>query len=386
MIGITTVQAVTWPRPTGKGLLPIRVKVTVKGGGREYISMPFATDPRYWDDDKGQFKSTHPEAEKNNKAIALLTKQVNDKVLALSLEEKSVDAKTLKEMVVSKQDSTNFFQFVTEYLKEVAQRVAPGTVKEYERYMSVIEKFHGSRDLSFHQWDRSFLMKYEEYLKSKYSPYSVGTQWTIVMGWIETALKRGVIKQLTCTDYPTPSGDPQEKEYFSMQEIKRLEEIADDKTLIGYQMGQHQEIAAWMVFGCYTGLRISDWETFDYATQVRDGELRLRPKKNKGYVSIELSGAFKRAVDRVKNLQKWPYHTNRARIFSLIEFLKWEKHITPHCMRKTFAVTICSAHGIPLADCAAYMGITVSICEKSYYRITQTELHERSKSKWKSLQ
>jgi integrase len=416
MIAITKVEPYLWPRPTSDGLYPVVLNVAVKKRGRAHIPFSFSVDRKYWDDKRGVFKDTHPEAAKNNAAIALLKEQVSEKINRLTVEKRVVDAKTLKGMVMNKKDSSNFFQFVEEYLKEVAQRVDPGTITEYERYANIVEAFHGSKELTFDQFNREFLKKYEAYLKKKYTPYSVKTQWNIVIGWVRKAFERGIIKELACTDYPAPTGEAAEKDYFSASEIRMLEEFADKdpKSLVSLvqknkykkwdkftdkrvsrlinssysleYVTELQESVAWALFGCTTGLRISDWPLFNYKKQVIDGEVRLRAKKNGGFVSLPIVGPVKRTLERIgENPCDTTYHTLRNHLSTVVKILGIDKHISPHCTRKSFATTMCASRGINVDDCADLMGITVAICKKNYYRVTDHDRNQRAAEKWKDL-
>ena len=44
----------------------------------------------------------------------------------------------------------------------------------------------------------------------------------------------------------------------------------------------------WFLFGCYTGLRHSDWEQFDYKKRVEGEFLKLRAKKNGRWVVLPI--------------------------------------------------------------------------------------------------
>jgi integrase len=65
--------------------------------------------------------------------------------------------------------------------------------------------------------------------------------------------------------------------------------------------------------------------------------------------------------------------------------LGWEKHLSTHCGRKTFAVTMCAELGINLEMCAELMGITVVTCAKNYYRITNDAINKEIREKWANV-
>jgi site-specific recombinase XerD len=61
------------------------------------------------------------------------------------------------------------------------------------------------------------------------------------------------------------------------------------------------------------------------------------------------------------------------------------RHITTHCARHTFAVTMCAERGISCEVCAELMGITVQTCAETYYKVTNVKIEKEVVKAWKGL-
>lgn len=382
MLALTSIEAITWPRPGPNGLLPVKVRIVVKGGGRDYIPLNSVyTHPSYWDEKKGLLKDSHPDSKKHNETIALEIKKVQDKVTQLSLDGQTMSAKQLK-AAIGKKDTSDLLVFFQDYLDEEKKlgHISPETYQLYDDIKNVLKEFCGGTLLA-NDVDEKWLTRFEMFLTGKYAPGTVASRWVVIKSWFTAAVKKEVIKKHPYLNYDSPTGLAKKKDFFSMDQINLLEKLADDMS----KPHKKRQTAAWLLLGCYFGLRVSDWYRFDYSKQVVDEMFRIRPKKthkHDNWVSMPLFGAFKRTIERV---QLCPltitYWGMRKRIIDLMDEMEIELHITPHSTRKTFAVTICQGNDIGVDDCAEYMGITAETCRASYYEITSTELHKRTAKK-----
>jgi site-specific recombinase XerD len=390
MIALTTAWTITWPRPDKNGLLPVKLKISVKGGGFDYIPLNMSVHPDYWDQTRGVFKNTHPNATMNNEKIALVKKVTNDVVNHLTLTKRILTAAELKKMIVNGESpgvSTDFFEFAKKNLSEKKGKIKDRTIGLYENKLNLFKEYNQGNTLSFDRITEDFIAGFEGFLiHRQYTRYYIQTILNRIKEWVAVAVKKGMMSKNPFDDYKITTGVPAEKDYFSMQEIKSLEKYASNTT-----DDSAKETLAWILFGCFTGLRISDWYLFDYKKRVIDGEVRLRAKKtidkrNSGFVSLKMVGPVLRAVEGVKDRKlTLTSYGLRYRINKVVETLGIDKHITPHSTRKTFASTMCASIGINVTDCAKLMGISVKVCEDSYYRVTNYDLNRRTEDKWKDL-
>src|SRR5690606_14998847 len=78
------------------------------------------------------------------------------------------------------------------------------------------------------------------------------------------AIKRDIIKCYPFKSFELPTYRPPVKDFLSVEELKEMEVIADQST------GRKKITAIYFLLGCYTGLRVSDWYTFDPIKHVQD--------------------------------------------------------------------------------------------------------------------
>ena len=117
-----------------------------------------------------------------------------------------------------------------------------------------------------------------------------------------------------------------------------------------------------------------------------ENKIILRALKNGELVAMPVNQGLKRILDKMKTV---PLTMRDFKINKLIKKvarkLKISKHLSNHCARKTFAVTMCAERGISVETCAKLMGITVEVCYKSYYRVSDTKIDKEVNLAWQEI-
>lgn len=382
MLSKSKIQPYLWPVKDSNGRYPIYMKIVVNRN-RRYIATGHSIDKDYWDAKNLTVKNAHPDQQTINSDLLTAKMALNKKLRESAVNDDSFSAKKIKEQVTQKDKSGNVFDFLESYLDQLRIKRSEGTMKIYDRYLGVLLEFNGSRELSFTDVDRTFLLKFEKFLIKRFgSKNSIESVWHVIAGWFNVAVKQQLITYKAFDEHEAPKGEVVDKEYLTFDEIDLIERYADNENN-PYKVRQ---AAVWILFGCFTGLRMSDWELFDYKRQVVGKEIRIRAKKNKENVSIPIYPRLKRNLERMKELPLTePPRALNWQLERLVRFTKLNKHLSTHCGRKTFAVTLCSTLGIDLKTCADIMGITVAICEKNYYRVTNQKIHKEVMQVWGDL-
>jgi len=165
----------------------------------------------------------------------------------------------------------NFLEFAREQLDK--SNHAPSTNKSQKRSLSIVEEFQAH--IPFTALDEDFLLDLTKSLKSK--GYSEGTIWKVhkdLRIYVGHAIRKGYIAF-------------QENPYnfFKNKKPKGKHEFLDYEDLKAFEnakvpSGDFQRCKDIFLFGCYTGLRISDLkvlsgENFKY----RDGKLTMTLKR-----------------------------------------------------------------------------------------------------------
>lgn len=138
----------------------------------------------------------------------------------------------------------------------------------------------------------------------------------------------------------------------------------------------------YFMLGSYTGLRFSDWEAFDYDSQVRGGKLNLRAIKNKSLINrtIEPGSTLEKLLNVIKKIG--PLNNKYWLVLNHLEEIQAHFKITQelktHVARHSFGY-LCASLGIPKQVTAYLMGITAKTVE-IYYHLTGTHIEAQSKN------
>lgn len=364
-----------------QGLYPIYIRITVNRK-QKYISTGHFIPKQQWDEKNEQVKPTHKLAhvinpDILNKKTELMRTAVQDQIKG-----NTVSSQDLQTLAKSKGDLHNIFDFADKHSSNVKNKRADGTVKNYKKHLLKLENYHGSRVLHFEDITPDFLNQYEKYLLKE-----VGTNYTnkLLVGvrtLFNAARKMGVIDCYPFSKYELPPYVPPVKDYLTLKELASWEEYTDDAT-----DPTLKQTAVYFLLGCYSGLRVSDWLTFDIKKMVHGEKIRVCAKKNKEWVEMPISKPLKRNLSRMANTPLTIVEkTINESLKDIAKALKIKKHITTHTGRHTFAITMCAEQGISSETCAELMGITVATCVANYYKVTSRKIDNETNFAWKGLE
>jgi len=264
-----------------------------------------------------------------------------------------------------------------------------GTLENYRKHLLKLESFNGSRILSFKQITPTFLQNYEAWLRDninfrkedEHKNY-IHAIWKTLKTWFNAAKREGIINYYPFYQYENPVYISPDKDYLNFEELRSFEKFCqecDDPIL--------KECAIYFLFGCYSGLRISDWYQFNPEKHIKSGKLRLRPGKTKNkWVEMIISKPLQRNLIRMKNMPlilKEPTINEKLKVIA--EKMGIAKHLTSHTARHSFAVTICLGNKISSETAAELMGISLLTFIKNYSQVTQLKIDDETKKAWKNL-
>jgi hypothetical protein len=187
------------------------------------------------------------------------------------------------------------------------------------------------------------------------------------------AENHGFIDRASKIDLPPPSTP--RRIYLKSHEEKIFHRIAMD-----YSNGQDRlsRISRFVAIGLCTGQRAEavvqlTWDRVDLVARTVDfrmpGRLQSKKRQSKLPISDRLLPILRRAWDERTN-EKYVLDTPSDIRFEwkklmMIEAMAPYRHITPHCMRKTF-ITLSIHAGVSVADVAALVGDTVEVILRNY--------------------
>ncbi len=366
------------------GKYPIYLRVTANRK-TSFISTGYFVSKSQWDEKNELVKSSNVLYEQINTDILNRKKQALDEILQAAIDKKFKSASQVKQVIA--EELKNIFKFSVKLQAEVKNRRAESTIDNYKKHLRKLEKFVGNATLYFDQITPDYLRDFEVWLtgniKGRKDPnnYIVAIMRTI-RGHFNEALSRGITNNYPFgqNKYQLPEETPGNKDFLSLPELK-----AWHKFTFETEHETFKEVALYFLFGCYTGLRLSDWKDFTDA-KLRGRNISVQATKNKVWANVPLHDGL---IDIIKLMKEVPLvHTeatiNRS-VKKIAKELKINKHLSTHCARKTFAVTMCLERGISSETAAKLMAITLAVFEKNYSFVTSEKIQLETSKAWGNL-
>lgn len=375
-----TLKLILWTHDSNQDdRYPIYLRITISAE-RAYLATGIFVSKSQWSEKDEQVKSGK-NAEDLTAQIIDFKSRVLRKITDLQLEGKTITAKQLKYQF-SSADLNNIFEFTDQFIKEVQHKREAGTLENYRKHLLKLEQYVGSKNLSFEDITPQWLGKYESALRTEgLSNNYVHALFKTLKLVFNAAIKKKLITEYPFDQYENPVYKAPVKDYLTIEEIKLWEENIDnikDQSML--------ETAIYFLLGIATGLRVSDWKTFNPETHIKNGAVLLQAKKNGEWVSMPVSSLLERNVSR---MQQHPLtideHTVNKKLKIIAGDLKINKRLTCHSARHTFAIEICANRGLSVEVTAEVMGITVQTAIENYYKVTQRKINEEVLRAWKGL-
>lgn len=376
-----TVNLILYRPANAKGQYPIYIRITINRK-QSYIATGHFIDPKMWDKKTEQVRAGHMHAAVINPDIATRKQVLIKKLVDYQVKGETITAAELKNLTTNKADLHNIFEFTELFVKEVQHKREAGTLENYRKHLKYLEHFHGNRQIAFEQITHEYLVGFEDYLRKPVTEGQAKREalggnyihaiWKTIKTFFNAAKKRGVITCYPFETYENPEYEAPRKDYLTLNEIDELEQLATTNELL-------KQTISFFLLGCYTGLRVSDWHTFDVNTHIRDGRLLLRAKKNGEWVTMPVIG---RLANHLKIISGCKITRTEQELNRALKKLFPKKKITTHCGRHTFAITMCAEKGISAETCSELMGITLKTCVENYYKVTNRKIDKECETAW----
>lgn len=356
------------------GQYPIYLRITIDRK-QSYLATGHYLDEKYWDEKAEKVKAGHMQASLINPDITSRKQAVIQKIVEHQVKGATITASALKTLVSAKGNLHNLFEFAEVYRKEVEHKRGAGTLRQYRKYLKIIETHHGSQSLTFEEITHDYLVSFEQALRNKnFGSNYIHSIWKNLKALFNAARKRKIITCYPFDTYENPIYAAPDKDYLTLKELDGLEKIAESTT-----NSTTRQTVVYFLLGCYTGLRVSDWRQFDINKHIRDSRLFLRAKKNGEWVTMPVVGRLAAHLERVRNckLTITEQEMNRT-----LKQLFPRKKITTHCARHSFAITLCAEAGISAETASELMGITLKTAVENYYRVTNRKIDKECLAAW----
>lgn len=291
-----------------KGEAPIEFYFLFASGKKSYLNSRISVESHHWDNYRREIKDTHPNHIKLNNYLQKFMNDIKDYDLELIQKGKQLTRESLIHFVDYGR-SENFLDFAREHIDK--KNLAPSSASSQKRSVAAVEKFQSF--VPFDAIDEDFVLNLTKYMKKELK-YSPGTIWRVhkdMKTYISAAIRKGFINYIDNPYLEIKNTKPKGKhEFLDYDDLKALHEVKLPE-------GDLEHCRNIFLFGCYTGLRISD--------------LRVINGKNFNFREGRWSMTLKRMVKVDKRIHQKldEYFGGKAQeiILPYIEKYKDEKHI-----------------------------------------------------------
>jgi integrase/recombinase XerD len=360
-----TLKLVLWEhKKDTAGKMPLMLRVTIDRNV-SYIKTSLKLFKKEWNGTEVTEAHDHPK-----KANQLLRKQFSDVeaiIFNRSLEGRPITAKQVKDTYEGVNKSTDFFNYIRDLSADLSLANVEDSDTNHNKEVNRVKTFAGER-LDLSEIDVLWLRKYEAHERRRgIKQNTINTTFKWLRRMIRAAYKEGAIKQNPFADYDVPRYVKSHKEYLTEPELTELKKLFD-KPL----PPPLYKTITYLIFGCYTGFRHSDWERFDQKKQVEEGFIKLRPKKTENktneWVIIPIGPSLRAVLNRLEKLNEPPLSNQKSNIYlkSLAAMADIDKRVTTHIGRHSFGYR-CASLGIPKSTTAELLGVSEQTVEVYYH-------------------
>jgi len=360
------------PSPKKRGVHSIYIRITSKGE-RIRIGTGLTVNPKNWDAQNCLVKGTPIASTQNTLIKSQITKCekfIYEKQIA-GIEPQLKDIKSF--MLGESTQSTTISSYISKLKQQMAGKFAPGTLRNYEVEANRLDKYH--MGVTFDMVDNTWLKDYELHnRKQGYKHNTIQKIQKMLVKFFNSAIKDGVTGNNPFKTFEKVKYRQTDRTYLTWDEIGSIEE----KLLLPMD-DRIRRAAVWFLFGCYTGLRYSDWRRFSPA-MVHGKDIVLRAKKNGQLVIMPIHSKLAKVIEMTKEVGPVEVEQNTNILLKdMAGLCNINKHITCHVSRHSFAVR-CAELGISIETTAELLGVNVKTCA-IYYKVTGDKVRKEM-AKW----
>lgn len=265
------------------GEMPIYIRI-IKGRKTRFISLGIKVHPSLWDESKNRVKGKYPNSGRVNAYISKKLSEAEIAALELETSSKQTTSQKIKETVMGRAD-VSLVKYIEAFTNDLYAADKMGSYDKVNAVLSKLKNYLRGRDISFSEFDLTFLKTYERYLRDelKNAPNTIYSNLKIFRRVFNEAEREEIID---------PSINPFSKYKLKTERTKKAyltEEELDAVEKVELKEGTQQfHVRNMFVFAAYTGgIRISDllqlrWSNFNGT------HINLFTHKTKEQISIKL--------------------------------------------------------------------------------------------------
>lgn len=277
-----------------------------------------------------------------------------------------------------------FRQFIGNFEKRVGVNRTEGSLRAYRNAYNHVERFLQVRyklsDIPFSALDRSFIDKYDLYLRTErhLAPRTIINLTVQLKTIVGEAIADGII-----TTYPFAGYEPvrpkNEQKYLTAEELQRIMTTPLHRRTLYHTRDL-------FLFSCYTGIPYGDMRllTKDNLSCAEDGTWWIRSARQKTKVEFEIPlldlplQILKKYRDAAPGNRLLPMYCNSTLNFYLKEIARIcdiDRPLVFNAARHTYATEITLSHGVPLETVSKMLGHSRIETTQIYAKVTDDKIN-----------
>jgi site-specific recombinase XerD len=353
--------------------LPIYVRVTISGQRAEW-SVQRTCDPAKWNQQAGRALGNHEKAKVLNHFLDAIQGNIHGIQKEYTLRNEPITAEQVRARMLhqseeKKHSLVEVYQYHNDqFEKLVGAEFSYGTYKKFKSALTSLKAFLAWKfkkdDVYLAEVNHKFITDYEFYLKTIQK-----LQHNSAMGNIKKLKK--IIRQCVANDWldkdPFRSYKITTKETHRNFLLKDELELLRTKNITVQRLDQVRDI---FLFSCYTGLSYSDvmmltqkdisigidGEQWIFTNRIKTGTASRIPLLPVAKEILDKYAAQPQIANSHRLLPKMTNQRLNSYLKEISDICEFNKELTFHCARHTFATTVTLTNGVPIETVGKMLG------------------------------
>jgi site-specific recombinase XerD len=377
-------------KATKEGLVPIYVRITVKGD-RDNFSSGKKIHPDFWDDETVTAFSVCPYGKMINSYITKTKAELERHYNQLAGVNKKIKPAMIKEAYMPKQISQKtLMQAFKLHNEEFAERVSKkkgstGTLARYVRLKDKVQDFLKKKyklaDMALEDIEMALAVNFFHYMTMENISDNTAMKYVKTLKQIiDRAIDEGWIKHNTISGFKCTYKDP-DRETLEMHELVGMYE----KEISVERLAEVRDV---YVFCCFTGYAYETVYNLESANIFKglDGKLWITKDRQKTGVeeTVPLLPIALAIIEKYKN---HPYCVSENKLLPVNSNVRYnayikevaticgiKKELTTHTARHTFATTVLLENDVPIETVGKLLGHKDLRSTQIYAKITKRKI------------
>ncbi|OEY71952.1 site-specific integrase [Salegentibacter salarius] len=365
------------------GYCPLNCRITYRNKRKEFAS-GLKVQPEKWDSEL-QMVEGEPLINSN---IKIIKSKIQKTYISLELDGKDFTVVDIvrKYLYKPEQNKTYLVFYYDSYLKKlsnlIGKEIKEPTYKKFEYVGNDLKKFvksrYGKNDIFLEDLKLQFLEDFDYYLKTKKKQKQVTINKSIqrLRKIVKVASAEGLINPDPFALY-RPKRVRKEVTYLTSEELEALENYH-------FQLPRLELIKDLFIFCCYTGLAYREMKELRRKHIIKnyDGNLWIQIKREKTgkSLSIPILQKAQEIMNKYSGEEEliFPSYSNQkinAYLKEIASIMGFEKNLTHHVARKTFATTVLLYNDVSMEIVSELLGhSSIQITQDYYGKILQKKV------------